>query len=713
MTVTLTHDNYDGVCSLLLGNGALCTTVGPSGYHTAPESRCDTAHATQHFVLAGRRHAGPRHRLIDYGSLSRTLFINGKRATDDVWSQSLDCFTATALARLEHDGLTEETLSLVSMAENCFAAMTTLRAERRCSVRFDLLFTMPEESLRLGPQQVDLACVTIRTATDDDQGTIRVMSHAAGVAAPRVFVARDAVRFSYTFAASPGTQLTIRTLVQFSDRTTYNFPVTLDIWDELIAGHRTEWRSYHQASSLVTGDSAVDAFRTISLYTIRAQLTDWSIGPTLSEPYWGGGAFHDEMYPFLALISANHPELAARMPRFRLLTLDRAIRRGLGRGALYPWSSTEAGEERDPEGLWLTERFHLAQFSAETWALWLYERDLEQLRELYPVLREIARFYESTVIEPTEDGALGTRPCVDFDESVGAVRNGPFTISGAAAALRWAAAAARLLQADETPARRWQTIADALQKAVVTARAPMPENGEVFAIPIGVSLHYSVLGHIFPFATEVLSERAMRTARYIHRVCRSSHGWKPGMSDAYTGSNWTWTAGHLAAVHAMHANAELAWEAVHEGPSASGPGPVPCEHLDRRGVPRVPWFTTGVGAWVYGLHAAVAWLDDDASNLLCGIPEHLDALRFAGIRTGHGVAVSGVVQSGARPTLHVRSEKPVSRWRFVLPQRLADRARVMAQQIGSNAIGPIYETELPEGRDIVLVEPQTILTGAV
>src|SRR5436189_188436 len=48
----LTNENYDGVVSALLGNGELCTTVGPTGFHTPPNQQTDIAHKTQHFVLA-------------------------------------------------------------------------------------------------------------------------------------------------------------------------------------------------------------------------------------------------------------------------------------------------------------------------------------------------------------------------------------------------------------------------------------------------------------------------------------------------------------------------------------------------------------------------------------------------------------------------------------------------------------------------------------
>src|SRR2546426_3815289 len=73
----LTPENYDGVVSALLGNGELCTTVGPTGFHTPPDQQTDIAHRTQHFVLAGRRKSGPQHPLINFGTLTRAIRVNG------------------------------------------------------------------------------------------------------------------------------------------------------------------------------------------------------------------------------------------------------------------------------------------------------------------------------------------------------------------------------------------------------------------------------------------------------------------------------------------------------------------------------------------------------------------------------------------------------------------------------------------------------------
>src|SRR5256714_13551678 len=85
----LTPKNYDGVVSALLGNGELCTTVGPTGFHTPPDQQTDIAHRTQHFVLAGRRKSGPQHPLINFGTLSRIISVNGVESVARSWNQQI------------------------------------------------------------------------------------------------------------------------------------------------------------------------------------------------------------------------------------------------------------------------------------------------------------------------------------------------------------------------------------------------------------------------------------------------------------------------------------------------------------------------------------------------------------------------------------------------------------------------------------------------
>jgi hypothetical protein len=116
-----------------------------------------------------------------------------------------------------------------------------------------------------------------------------------------------------------------------------------------------------------------------------------------------------------------------------------------------------------------------------------------------------------------------------------------------------------------------------------------------------------------------------------------------------------WMAGHLAAVHAMQGNAELAWEAVKGGPLSAGPLLSPNEHIDLNEVIHVPWFTTGCGGWLYGLNALFVQVDEEGTILLPAVPEAIPNARFRDLRAYGGVLVSGAFADGRLIKLTARS----------------------------------------------------------
>ena len=669
----LTKATYEGVVSALTGNGCICTTLGPTGYHTADLGEPDAAHRTQRFVWAGRRRSGPRHPLLDLGSIYRDLYPDGVLVWAEDWTQRIDWDAGQVVSELTHPGITESTRSYVALSANAFVARSTIAnvgaAPREVVLVVRYAFGEPDAQLTMDEPQ---GAVRIGYAIEEHLG--EVCFRACVIDGPGVTMLRaDAccVRAEARARLEPGQAFTVETLLTFSDREDYQFPPGPDAGERLAREHSAAWSAFWDRSNIVTGEPDVDDFLKSALYTLRCQATPWSTPPTLSEAYWGGGAFHDEMYPFLAWLATNHADLAERIPYFRLTTLPRAIQRARGRGALYPWSSTERGEERDPNGLWLTERFHLGQFAVSIWALWLAQGDPVQLEDLYPVLREIARYYELNLLEPDGRGGLQTRPCVDFDESVGQVRNGPFTVCAVVRSLRIAADAADILGVDAMRAGRWRDMAEALRRNLPEAHL---DGGEVFGIPDGKPLHYSVLGAVFPFGIEIGTARARRTAERIHDLCRSVVGWKPGFSDAYEGSDWMWMAGHLAVVHAMHGDAERAWEAIRRGIASAGPFLSPNEHVDRHREIHVPWFTTGVGAWVYGLCSLLVQVSDEGTTLLPAVPTAAPDLRFRDLLADRGVLVSGAFRAGRPASLSARAPQAMQ-WSFRIPRAVLDGCR--------------------------------------
>jgi hypothetical protein len=700
MLPDLTHETYDGAVSALTGNGTLCTTLGPTGYHVPPDQWTDRAHQTQVFVMAGRRRRGPDHPLVDFGSICRTLQLDGEPPSPISWRQSIDFDLGVVSSEWTHEGIEERTRSFVALRDNVFIADTVLTntSERAAEVELEIRYRCTEPGLLLTPRAAEEG-VHLQYTLEELRGDIRFdCQPLAGEPEVSVQAEPDGASARLCAHLPAGAAVAVSTSLHFSDRLQYEEPVFGQEVDAAAERHEAGWSEFWSRSQIVTGDALVDDFRRASLYTLRCQMTPWSIPASLSHPYWGGGAFHDEMYPFLGLLAANHPDLAERIPYFRLTTLPEARKRARARGALYPWSSTEFGEERDPTGPWLTERFHLGQFAVCIRALWQYERSRLQLEDLYPVLRDLARYFEMNMLERQEAGGLRTIRCMDFDESVGLITNGPFTIAAAIATMEFAASAARELGVDAERAGRWEALAGELRPNLLVG-----EDG-LFGIPEGKALHSSVMGPVFPFGIEVDTERARATTARIHEVCRSDRGWKPGFSEVFTGSNWMWTAGHLGAVHACQGNGELAWEAVRHGPESAGAFLSPNEHVDRHGAIQVPWFTTGCGAWLYALHALFVQVNDEGTKLLPAVSAELKDWSFRGLRAAGGVLVSGRCEGGLITSLSAIAPQPMA-WHYQVPGSLLLQDRLVGFVQTDPATGlNVVATTLPSSAEISLLQ---------
>jgi len=633
----------------LIGNGQLVTTLDLHGYHM-PVGVEETAYSsTQSFVMAGRRHGGAQHPLVDFGILTRTLSIDGDEQTGVAQGQTIYFDSGEIRSRTLHGPLLETTRTLIVLGHNLFFVETTLdnRSSVSVTASLELDYRLADRS---GKRHPGLKVKDgLRFEHENNLGQIHFRSDGSG----DVHVGADSANALHFLDIGPGESAAIRTWLVFSDRIRYEDPVGVDQLDVLLAENQAEWARFWNQSSISVGNEDVERFRASTLYTLRCQATPWSIPPTVSKPYWDGGAFHDELYPFLGLLSGGHGELASKVPHYRLATLPRALERGRACGALYPWSATEQGEERDPLGHWYTERFHLGQIAACAWWLWLHGEDVSQLDDLYPVLRETARYFQHEVIEACADGKLRTKRCTDFDESVGQIAAGPMTMGAAIFSLERAAEAARRLGRDREYCKKWERLAHGLRDSLVVDRQE-----KRYGIPEGKSLHLSIAGLVAPFFVDTVSDYARNSVRAIYDAGRTDFGWKAGLSEVFDGTTWIWTAGHLGMCFSVLGDGDGVWDCVARGPLAASQFLSPNEHLNKDGTPIVPWFTTGCGAWLTALHWMFVRVDDGGMHVLPAAPKSLANFSFRGLSGVAGVTVACQVSEGKVTSLKLTSPVP-------------------------------------------------------
>jgi hypothetical protein len=675
----------------LVGNGEIVSMLGQTGYHAAGDAN-DTSLANQKLFWAGRRMNTPTRALMRFGQAIRTLTIEGVPTNDQTWEQTMDYDHAALLTTLTHGAIREHTRSRVCLTANVVVFHTRLenQGDKMAEIGFTLNYQMdttiypylqfpymshfdfrpgytPEETseirLRVLP---DESSVSLNYQIDDQLGCVSIGWNPVG----KMLELENGAKFTHQITLEADGAAEFWFWVTLSDRLKYTHFPPFERIATLINEHERAWGGFWQASSVELGDEALEALRKSSLYAIRCNASPWSIPPDYLATTWEGRTFHDELYPFLALISAGHPDLAARVPHFRLRTLPVAMQRSGFHGAHFPWETLESGHEGGPYGHWLDERFHVGQFSETAWKYYLYTRSLDDLERLYPLLRECAELFVYDVLVRDEKGVLKTRLITDFDEHVYPLSNGIFTICSAVRSLENAAKAAELLDMEAKQREEWRSIAAELRTAL-----PADEAENFYKVSDdGSHWHIAQVGMIYPFSIDVESERARETLTRLADALRTDRNATAGSPRSYKGTHWMWATSMLATGFFFQGRAEEGYEFVRRTPATAGPFHSPNEQfreIEPKGF-AAPWFTTSSGAVVYAIHTMFVQVDEIGTIILPALP--MSDARFSGLLASHSVRVSGEVRHGKLVNLSV--DAPVTLdWQFRIPARWAEMAQ--------------------------------------
>ena len=464
--------------------------------------------------------------------------------------------------------------------------------------------------------------------------------------------------------------------------------------------HLQGWERFWSQSKLEFEDARLSDFRQSCLYGIRCNASPWSIPPNYAPSYWEGRTFHDELYPFLGLLSAGYLDLARRIPKFRLNTLPVALQYGGGEVARFPWESLETGEEGGPYGPWLDERFHVGQFSELAWRYFLYTQDLDSLRDFYPLLRSCADLFVEDVLIRDEHGRLSTRRVTDFDEVVYPVANGIFTISAAIRSLENAAAAAQRLELDKKQRMHWQALAQDLRTAM-----PKQDCYRVADDAPDNHWHIAQVGPMFPFAIDVSSELARTTLEKLHRALATEHNVTAGTPEAYKCSHWMWAAAMLATAYFLQGRGEEGNQLLAQTLNTSSPFLSPNEQWrEGHSLPFIPWFTTSAGAIVFAMHSIFVQVDARGSKLFAGLA-HAQTASFEGLLASEGVRVSAKLEKGK--LMYLAFDAPEAKpWGFYLNKTFADSSAIRGERSGHDEV--FVFVELAAGKTVFYQEQPLI-----
>ncbi len=376
--------------------------------------------------------------------------------------------------------------------------------------------------------------------------------------------------------------------------------------------HISEWSEFHQKGFINIPDKKLETQWKTSLYHLRISSTKWSIPTGIFNTHWNGRYFYDEFYSFLAFLSSGHPDLSEKTVYFRRNTLKKALYRTWNTGALYPWESTEDGNDGAPHGASLNELHHCGMIALECWLQYLYTDDIDYLKNTaYPVIKNTAEFYRKWLIIELDNNTAIIQKCVDMDESVVPVLNPLYTACSAIFNLKIAAKAAKKLNTDKEYIKIWENLANKLKKN-------LPVKNSTF-IPYKGSkdTQVQVLGILHPFSIFSTKNTKVRKTIYnFMKKTKNKYGYSAGTSKFYKNQSWTWAAGWLATCLNLLKDNENAYKTLLDSILPAGVFGCMNEHykIDKK-IYTVPWFTTSSGIFIFAVNSMLMHSDENRITL--------------------------------------------------------------------------------------------------
>jgi expansin (peptidoglycan-binding protein) len=716
----------------MIGNGELQTIVGPNGYHNGKVLEVESVNRT--IFWAGRRHKdartsetwiprfdkdipiGSTQPLVRFGRLIRQLKINGFETKDDNWEQTLDYDRAIVISTLNHNLLQERTESMILLNQNIMVFHTTLTntnnnditAEFILKYEFGDAYGKQATGTKLfifRPYHTDRLFGSIdgKFSTDPDvesraphisEGLIvkyEVEDHLGEVRWGRSPVGRIQKtpvggNFIHEIKLKKGESTELWFWANISDRLKYTYFPSLEQVKQNINEHTDGWKRFWNTSSVNLNNPELEDIYKSSLYTLRCNSGQWSSSCGILASNWEGRFLHDEMFVFFGLISANHPELARKIPNWRWLTYDLAVQRSRGNGTFYAWESTEEGNESSPIGQWVDERYIHGEISEHTWRYYLYTGDKSALEQFYPVLKGNVEWLIYDVLKYDESGNIRLRAVVPPVEHVYPAENCMYTICAFTRALQIASRAATILGKDKDKVNEWIQLSEKIKKLM-----PIDTKNNVYKIAANMDDSFGIahLGSLFPFAVELESDVTKNTLNeavdYYQRVKEQRT-----TDYVFSTTTWIWGLSNLVSACFVAGEGEKGYNILKDAKYTIGSFMTPPEHWNKQDGAYLPWHTTGSGAYIAAINGMfIQVYDENGAIIFPAISPELKNTSFNHLLASEGVAVSGKMENGK--IVQIVAHSPIDKeWTYRIPAKLAKNIKFDNKLTLSNSITGKY-----------------------
>lgn len=414
-------------------------------------------------------------------------------------------------------------------------------------------------------------------------------------------------------------------------------------YDNLWAEHRAFWRSYFSRSTISIPNARFQSFYEASLYHFKGMQNPQSGGLPVNNlrRTWSSHVFWDSYFIQRALLESNHVPEALEAIRFFQRTEAAARRHAQDEfgceGLKWDWEITHDGRKAYGALLHMKDQVHNnASYANEIWQYYEFTRDLEVLREFYPILEGIARYFLCDVVEKTDQG-YSTRPVVGVHESPIRVRNDGVTLAGTMVLLRHTVQAAQLLGIESD-------FVQDCARAISGLMQPLQDlyNGRFFTSSAdSIHLNMSSLGPIYPM--RVLSFTDPRALSTVLAYREHYHGRMVGHGENQHG--FPWSAGVLATVCARQYQGDQAWEII------EGTAPAICNfggmtEVMENGEWNMQYFGTAQGAVCTALHNLLLQAEADEIRVFPALPSSWAEAGFERL-LANGCEISANVSRGS------------------------------------------------------------------
>ena len=730
----------------MIGNGSLQTIVGPNGYHNGQVLEVESVNRT--IFWAGRRHTdartaetwiprfdkeipiGSTQPLVRFGRMQRLLKVNGAEAKDDDWVQTMDYDNGIVKSTLNHNSLREFTESMVLLDKNILVFHTTLTNTSNADVSAD--FTLKYEFgdaygkqatgtklFIFRPYHTDKLFGSIdgKFSTDPDVDSraphiseglsvkYEVEAHLGEIRWGRSPVGRIQKtpvggNFIHEVKLKKGESIELWFWVTVSDRLKYTYFPSLEQVKQYVQEHSSGWKKFWNTSSVNLNNPELEGIYKSSLYTLRCNSGEWSSSCGILASNWEGRFLHDEMFVFFGLISANHPELARKIPNWRWLTHDVAVQRSKGNGTFYAWEATEEGHESSPIGQWVDERYIHGEISEHTWRYYLYTGDKNTLDQFYPVLKGNVEWLTHDILKYDQDGNIRLRALVPPVEHVYPAENCNYSVCAFTRSLQIAARAATILGRDKEKVNEWLQLSERVKKLM-----PVDTKNNVYKIAANMDDSFGIahLGALFPFAVELESDVTKNT---LNKAVEYYENAKAQRTTDYVFSTttWIWGMSNLASACFVAGEGAKGYSILKDAKYTVGSFMTPPEHWSKQDGAYLPWHTTGSGAFIAAINGMfVQVFDENGAILFPAISPELKNTSFSRLLASEGVAVSGKIENGK--IVQIVAHSPMDKeWTYRIPAPIARGVKLNGKLTSSSSIAGKYlvvKCKLKKGDNIV------------